>query len=88
MEGTGALPDVMTINGERYVRESSIEPAASAAPETLYTAAQVAEMASVGVRTVYALMERGVIRYVVPNGCERPRLVPRSAYERWVGLAR
>lgn len=87
MEGTDARRDVMTIDGERWVRESSIPHAASSAPEELYTARQVAQMAHVSVRTVYTAMERGTLPFVVPNGCERPRLVRRSAYERWVGLA-
>ena len=57
------------------------------APEAVYTPEQVAEMAHLNVKRVYRLMREGVIGYVVPNGCKRPKLIPKSEYEKWIGLS-
>ena len=84
-------PDEIEVNGRAYVAKDRIVERASAEPsppEPVFTAAQVAEMSNTSARTVYSLMDRGVIAYIVPNGCERPRLVTQSEYERWVGLRR
>lgn len=80
-------PSTLSVNGVTYVRQDMVPaPKQPDAPEQVYTAAVVAKMSGVGVRTVYNLMDKGVIQYLVPNGCERPRLVKRSEYERWLGL--
>lgn len=79
------IQEELLINGWRFVREDRV--GASGAPEELYTAAQVAEMAHVSARRVYQLMDEGIIGYVIPNGCTKPRLVKRSEYERWTGLS-
>ena len=89
MREPGWAPDEIEINGRAYVAKDTIAERASAGPlppEPVFTAAQVAEMSNTSARTVYSLMDRGVIAYIVPNGCERPRLVTQSEYERWVGL--
>lgn len=82
-------PDEITVNGREYVAKDAIAVLATAVPsppEPVFTVAQVAEMSNTSPNTVYALMDKGIIEYTVPNGCERPRLVRQSVYERWVGL--
>ena len=55
-------------------------------PEPVYTVSQVAAMSHKSRGEIYRLMGEGVITFVVPNGCTKPKLVPKSAYERWMGL--
>lgn len=81
------LPDEIEVNGRLYVARDAIPAQATTAPvEEVFTVEQVSRMSGVSKRTIYSLMDRDVLEYTVPNGCERPRLVRRSVYERWVGL--
>lgn len=56
-------------------------------PEPVYTVAQVSAMSHKSRGEIYRLMGEGIIEYVVPNGCTKPRLVTKSAYERWMGIS-
>lgn len=86
------LPEVITLCGEEYIKRSAVEALREGTapvrgePERVLTAAQVSEMSGIAIRTVYSLMDRGVLPYKVPNGCKRPRLVKMSDYESLVGL--
>ena len=81
-------PDEITVNGREYVAKDKVpKPSERARVEELFTVTQVSKMSGVSRSVIYSLMDRGILAYVVPNGCERPRLVPRSTYEDWVGLS-
>ena len=87
MERSIRLPDEMEINGRLYVAKDTLSPEVVQVPvEEVFTADQVSQMSGVSKRKIYSLMDKNVLAYIVPNGCERPRLVRRSVYERWVGL--
>lgn len=87
MERTSWPPDEIVVEGRAYVaRDAMRAPAEQPPVEEVYTARQLSSMTGVSLRTIYSLMDRDVLAYTVPNGCERPRLVRRSEYERWVGL--
>lgn len=79
--------DEVVINGREYVARDTLGKSSGAQPvEEVYTVEQVSRMSGVSKRTIYSLMDRHVLPFTVPNGCERPRLVRRSAYETWIGL--
>ena len=85
------LPSVIDLCGTEYVRGDVVaelreQLSQRTGPEPVFTAAQVAEMSGVSKRTIYNLMDKGIIAFIVPNGCTKPRLVTQTTYEKWIGL--
>lgn len=80
--------DELVINGREYVAKDTLEKPSTDPPvEEVYTVEQLSQMTGVSKRVIYSLMDRHVLKYIVPNGCTRPKLVRRLEYEKWIGLS-